>query len=88
MDRKEIGGRAVGVDFGTTKSVLAVLREGRPYVVPDVYGHESTPSLVLVAPDGSLQVGWDALQHPMRYESRHLTIGSVKRLMGKTGETD
>jgi molecular chaperone DnaK len=44
------------------------------------------PSIVLVAPDQSLHIGWDAATHPHRYEGTHFSINSIKRLMGKTGE--
>src|SRR3990170_5704373 len=77
----------IGIDFGTTKSVAAVMQAGEPKIIHDLWGHRSMPSLVMVAPDERLYIGWDALNHPDRYQSEHFTISSIKRLMGKTGET-
>lgn len=77
----------VGIDFGTTKSVAAVMQSGTPIAIPDLQGRCSMPSLVMVAPDERLYIGWDALAHPFRYQSEYFTINSIKRLMGKTGET-
>lgn len=76
----------IGIDFGTTKSVVAVIHAGRPTVIPDERNRRSMPSVVMVAPDQSLHVGWDAVTHPQRYEGTHFSINSIKRLLGKAGE--
>lgn len=79
----------IGIDFGTTKSAVAVWdpRHGSTTVVSDTQGHRYTPSLVMIAPDERVYVGWEAATHPARYQSRHFTIGSIKRQIGKAGET-
>lgn len=77
----------LGIDFGTSKSVATAFLSGQPVVIPDLHGHRSIPSLVMVAPDGGLHIGWDALNHPRRFQSQHFTISSIKRLLGKAGET-
>ena len=77
----------IGIDFGTSKSVVSRWEAGQPRIIPDGQGHRTMPSLVMVAPDERLYVGWEALSHPDRYQSEHFTISSVKRLMGKIAET-
>ncbi len=62
----------LGIDFGTTKSVAAVMESGMPVAVPDLRGRCSMPSLVMVAPDERLYIGWDALAHPSRYQSEYI----------------
>lgn len=77
----------IGIDFGTSKSVVGVWDENKLTVIPDSQGRRSMPSLVMVAPDERLYIGWDALNHPSRYQGEYYTISSIKRLIGKTGET-
>lgn len=77
--------KIIGIDFGTTKSIASIMGDGVPVIIPDAQDHQYLPSLVLVAPDEKLYVGWDALTHPARYQSQHFTISSIKRLMGKAG---
>jgi molecular chaperone DnaK len=77
----------VGIDLGTTKSVIAYWQYGKPHIIPDGSGNLSIPSLVLVTPDEKIYVGRKAQRHPLRYESKNITISSVKRLMGVKGET-
>jgi len=77
----------IGIDFGTSKSVVGVWDENKPTVIPDLQGRRNMPSLIMVAPDEKLYIGWDALNHPSRYQGEHFTISSIKRLVGKTGET-
>jgi len=77
----------LGIDLGTTKSVVGVWRNGGPFIIPDESGHRSIPSLVLVTPDEKVFAGRRAQRHPERYKSKNRTISSVKRLMGKKGET-
>ena len=77
---------AIGIDFGTSKSCVAVLEGGSPIVIPDSSGRRTLPSVVLVDPDDKLHIGWDAVNNPLRYRSRAFTISSVKRLMGRNEE--
>ena len=77
---------AIGIDFGTSKSCVAVLESGSPIVIPDSSGRRTLPSVVLVDPDDKLHIGWDAVNNPLRYRSRSFTISSVKRLMGRNEE--
>lgn len=77
----------LGIDLGTTKSVVGVWQNGNPCIIPSEAGDQSIPSLVLVTPDGKIFAGRMAQKHPERYRSKNVTISSVKRLMGKRGET-
>jgi len=74
----------IGIDFGTSKSCVAVLEGNRPTVITDSSGHRTLPSVVLVDPDGKLHLGWDATNNPLRYQNRSYTISSVKRQMGSS----
>jgi len=72
---------AIGIDLGTTNSVVAVSQDGKPEVLRDETGEGLVPSVVAYAPDGSAIVGQLAKQLLlMRPES---VISSVKRLMGR-----
>lgn len=72
---------AVGIDLGTTNSLVASIINGSPEVIKDEEGRELLPSVVRYLPDGSVQVGWDALAQqgadPLN------TISSAKRLIGR-----
>ena len=76
---------AVGIDFGTSKSCIAVHENGSPLVLGDFAGHRTLPSVVLVDPEDKMYVGWDAVNNPLRYQSRSFTINSVKRCLGTSG---
>lgn len=78
---------AVGIDLGTTKSVVGVWHGGKCRIIPDSVGHQSIPSLVVVTTDERILAGRQAQQYPDRYRSKNVTISSVKRLMGRRGET-
>jgi len=77
----------VGIDLGTTKSVIGVWQDGRCRIIADNAGHQSIPSLVVVTVDERILAGRQAQQHPDRYKSKNITISSIKRLMGRRGET-
>jgi molecular chaperone DnaK len=79
--------KVIGIDFGTTKSVAAILEGTSPRPIRDRSGRRYVPSLVLVTPDGELAAGWEAQNHPRRYESEYITINSIKRSVGRQGET-
>ncbi len=77
----------VGIDLGTTKSVIGIWRNSEPFIIPDKAGSRSIPSLVLVTSSEEIFAGTSAKRHPERYKGKNITISSVKRLMGKKGET-
>jgi molecular chaperone HscA len=73
--------RAIGIDLGTTNSLVAAVRHGLPEVLPDLQGRPLLPSIVRYAADGSVQVGHSA-QEQQALDPRN-TIVSVKRFMGR-----
>ena len=72
--------RIVGIDLGTTNSLVAYMKEGQPCVVPDRHGRTMVPSVVALT-DNGLIVGDSAKEHLTRNPER--TVYSVKRFMGK-----
>ena len=76
--------RIVGIDLGTTNSLVAYMKEGRPTVIPGRGGRPMVPSVVAMT-DNGLIVGDPAKEHLTRSPER--TVYSVKRFMGK-GLTD
>jgi molecular chaperone DnaK len=73
----------IGIDFGTTKTIAAIFKNNKFEIIPDRKGRLSLPSLVLITPEEEIFVGWEAKHHPQRYVSKHITINSVKRVLGK-----
>ena len=73
-------GRIVGIDLGTTNSVLAVMEGDAPRVVP-IDGARTVPSVVAFAPDGSVLVGQVAKNQAVLNPTR--TVRSAKRLIGR-----
>ncbi|HSN11616.1 MAG TPA: molecular chaperone DnaK [Propionibacteriaceae bacterium] len=78
--------RAVGIDLGTTNSVVAVLEGGEPTVIPNAEGARTTPSVVAFAKGGEVLVGEVAKRQAVTNVDR--TIRSVKRHMGTTWSKD
>ncbi len=72
--------RAVGIDLGTTNSVVSVLEAGEPVVVPNAEGSRTTPSVVGFAKNGEILVGEVAKRQAITNPDR--TVRSVKRQMG------
>ena len=72
--------RAVGIDLGTTNSVVAVLEGGEPTVIANAEGSRTTPSVVAFAKNGEVLVGEVAKRQAVTNVNR--TIRSVKRQMG------
>ncbi len=72
--------RAVGIDLGTTNSVVSVLEGGEPTVIPNAEGARTTPSVVAFAKAGEVLVGEVAKRQAVTNVDR--TIRSVKRHMG------
>ncbi|MGV8909359.1 MAG: molecular chaperone DnaK [Propionicimonas sp.] len=78
--------RAVGIDLGTTNSVVAVLEGGEPTVIPNAEGARTTPSVVAFAKGGEVLVGEVAKRQAVTNIDR--TIRSVKRHMGTNWNVD
>jgi molecular chaperone DnaK len=74
--------KAVGIDLGTTNSVVAVLEAGDPTVIPNAEGARTTPSVVGFSKTGEVLVGEVAKRQAITNPDR--TIRSVKRHMGET----
>jgi molecular chaperone HscA len=72
---------AVGIDLGTTHSLVAAVRHGVPQCLPDLEGRVILPSVVRFMGDGRRQYGQEALSAAA--EDPANTIASVKRLMGR-----
>ncbi|MBK8445169.1 MAG: molecular chaperone DnaK [Micropruina sp.] len=78
--------RAVGIDLGTTNSVIAVLEGGEPTVIPNAEGSRTTPSVVAFTKSGEVLVGEVAKRQAVTNIDR--TIRSVKRHMGTSWSVD
>src|SRR6184192_1056495 len=74
--------KAVGIDLGTTNSVVSVLEAGEPTVIPNAEGARTTPSVVGFSKTGEVLVGEVAKRQAITNPDR--TIRSVKRHMGET----
>ncbi|MGP5241810.1 molecular chaperone DnaK, partial [Corynebacterium flavescens] len=79
-------GRAVGIDLGTTNSVVAVLEGGEPTVIANSEGARTTPSVVAFAKNGEILVGQSAKNQAVTNVDR--TIRSVKRHIGTDWTVD
>src|SRR6478735_8976283 len=78
--------KAVGIDLGTTNSVVSVLEAGDPIVIPNAEGSRTTPSIVAFAKNGEVLVGEVAKRQAITNPDR--TIRSVKRHMGTSWSID
>ena len=78
--------KAVGIDLGTTNSVVAFLEAGEPTVIPNAEGGRTTPSVVGFAKSGEVLVGEVAKRQAITNPDR--TIRSVKRHMGTSWTID
>jgi molecular chaperone DnaK len=78
--------RAVGIDLGTTNSVVATLEGGEPTVIANAEGFRTTPSVVAFTKDGEVLVGETAKRQAVTNVDR--TIASVKRHMGTDWKAD
>jgi molecular chaperone HscA len=83
-EKERCGGRAIGIDLGTTNSLVAHVRDAAPAVLPDHAGRALLPSVVHYAADGDVVVGHEALALAARFPRD--TIASVKRFMGRGPE--
>ncbi len=71
----------VGIDLGTTNSLIAVVSDGIPRVIADSAGREIIPSVIHFASDGEVHVGQEARDRMLDDSGR--TISSIKRFMGR-----
>src|SRR2546423_2663121 len=78
--------KAVGIDLGTTNSVVSVLEGGEPTVIPNREGGRTTPSVVAFTREGEVLVGEVAKRQAITNPDR--TIRSVKRQMGTSWTTE
>ena len=76
--------KVVGIDLGTTNSLVAYVKDGAPVVIRDASGDALVPSVVSVGDGGSIHVGREA-QRRLLTDARR-TVYSVKRFMGKGRE--
>jgi molecular chaperone DnaK len=78
--------KAVGIDLGTTNSVVAVLEAGEPVVIPNSEGGRTTPSVVAFSKAGEVLVGEVAKRQAITNPDR--TFRSIKRHMGEAWKSD
>jgi len=78
--------KAVGIDLGTTNSVVSILEAGEPTVIPNAEGSRTTPSVVAFSKTGEVLVGEVAKRQAITNPDR--TIRSVKREMGTSWNID
>jgi len=71
----------IGIDLGTTNSVVATVQSGTPVVIPNRSGYRLTPSVVAIAKNGKRLVG--ALARRQAVTNAERTVVSIKRLMGR-----
>jgi molecular chaperone DnaK len=76
-------GKVIGIDLGTTNSVVAVMEGGEPVVIPNSEGGRTTPSVVAFTKDGERLVGQVARRQAITNPEN--TIFSIKRFMGRKG---
>ena len=76
--------KVVGIDLGTTNSLVAYVKNGVPVVIRDASGDGLVPSVVSVGEDGTIYVGREAQRRLLTDAQR--TVYSVKRFMGKGRE--
>ena len=74
-------GKIIGIDLGTTNSVVAVMEGGQPVVIPNQEGGRTTPSVVGFAKNGERLVGQVAKRQAVTNPEN--TVYSIKRFMGR-----
>src|SRR3989440_12113553 len=73
--------KIIGIDLGTTNSVVAVMEGGDPVVIPNAEGGRTTPSVVAFTKDGERLVGQVAKRQAVSNPQN--TVFSIKRFMGR-----
>jgi molecular chaperone DnaK len=76
-----MAGKVIGIDLGTTNSVVAVMEGGDPVVIPNAEGGRTTPSVVAFTKDGERLVGQVARRQAITNPKN--TVFSIKRFMGR-----
>ncbi len=76
-----MAGKVIGIDLGTTNSVVAVMEGGQPTVIPNQEGNRTTPSVVAFTKDGERLVGLVAKRQAVTNPTN--TVFSAKRFMGR-----
>lgn len=71
---------SIGIDLGTTHSLIAVFKDGKPELIPNVHGDFLTPSVVSLDEDGQMLVGKAARERQLSHPNK--TVHAFKRLMG------
>src|SRR5258708_13122160 len=74
-------GKIIGIDLGTTNSVVAVMEGGQPTVIPNQEGSRTTPSVVAFTKAGERLVGQGAKRQAITNPEN--TVYSIKRFMGR-----
>ncbi|MBI5014733.1 MAG: molecular chaperone DnaK [Deltaproteobacteria bacterium] len=74
-------GKIIGIDLGTTNSVVAVVEGGEPVVIPNAEGTRTTPSMVAITPEGERLVGQAAKRQAITNPEN--TVFAIKRLIGR-----
>src|SRR3981081_1403316 len=77
-------GKTIGIDLGTTNSVVALMEGGEPKVIPNEEGGRTTPSVVAFTKSGEILVGQVAKRQAITNPEN--TIFSIKRFMGRRYE--
>jgi len=79
-----MGEKVIGIDLGTTNSVVAIMEGGQPQVIPNQEGSRTTPSVVAFTKDGEILVGQVAKRQAVTNAEN--TVFSIKRFMGRRYE--
>ncbi|HKM39412.1 MAG TPA: Hsp70 family protein, partial [bacterium] len=78
--------KVIGIDLGTTNSVVSVMEGGEPIIITNAEGSRLTPSVVAFSKDGERMVGQVAWRQAITNPER--TVLSIKRRMGSTDKTN
>ena len=81
-----MGSRIIGIDLGTSSSLVAVIDGSEPRLIADQQGRTAMPSLVVIKEDRSIKVGHDAENEARKYSDKNLLVASLKRSIGKNKE--
>src|SRR5690606_38045189 len=81
LDHTHAMGKIIGIDLGTTNSVVAVMEGGEPVVIANAEGARTTPSVAAFKKDGERLVGAPAKRQAITNPTN--TIASIKRFMGR-----